>query len=119
MDKLYLYLFTSFKDIYLGAAAPPVFSFDVVSQIVFNFLGNPQLSMASIDRFPKAALSPNHTAAVVTPPTLWWCTSHQDPCLTLKFMTLYPTDINTAVLSLLIPPIHNCLTKIGLPDTKI
>ena len=33
-------------------------------------------------------------------------------------MNLDSTDINTDIISLLITPTHNCLSKIGLPDTK-
>ena len=118
MDKLSLYIFLSFTESSWEAASPLVFSFYVVSQIVFNVLGTPQLIMASTEGLPKSSPIPTHTAAVVTTPTLWWCTSFQDPCLPLKFLTLYPTEINTAILSLLIPPSHNCLKKLGLPDTK-
>ena len=71
-----------------------------------------------MDGFPKSAPKPTHAAAVVTTLNLWWYTSCQYQCLTLKFLILYPIDIITAVLSLLIPPPHNCLTKLGLPDTK-
>ena len=99
VDKLSLSLFQSFTEISWKVASPLVFSFDAVSQIVFNVLGNPQLIMAYIYGFPKAALSPTHAAAVVTPPTLWWFTSLQYPCLPLKFLNLDPTYINTAVLS--------------------
>ena len=73
--------------------------------------------MASIDWFPKAPPIPTHNALVVTPLTLWQCTSFQDPCLTLKFMTIDPKDINNSVLSLFIPPSHNRLKKLVLSDT--
>ena len=74
--------------------------------------------MASKDGFPKSSLKPTHTAAVVTPLNLWWFFSLQYLCLPLKFLTLDPTYINTSVLYLFIPPPHNCLAKLGLPDTK-
>ena len=99
-------------------ADSPIFSLEVVSQIVSNVLGTPHISMASKDRFPKSFLKPTHTAAVVTLLNLRWCNIIQYPCLPLKFLTLDATDINIAVLSLLIPPLHNFLEKLGLPDTK-
>ena len=88
MDVLSLYSFLSFTDNSWEVAAPSVFSLDSVYQIVINVLGTPQLIVASIDRFTKAAPIPNHAAAVVTLPTLWWCTSCQDLCIYLKFMTI-------------------------------
>ena len=88
MDTLYLSLFPYFTEISWEATSHIVFSFDVVYQIVFNVLGTPQLSMASLDGFPKAAPSPTHAAEVVTPPTLWWCTSRQDPCIPLIFLNI-------------------------------
>ena len=74
--------------------------------------------MASIEGFQNSTPIPIHAAVLVTPPTLWWCTIHQDLCLPLNFLTITPTEINTAALSMLIPPPHNCLEKLGLPDTK-
>ena len=72
-----------------------------------------------MDGFPKSAPSPTHAAAVVAPPILWWCNSCQNPYLPLKFQTLDPTDINTANLSLLIPPLHNCLKNLVFLTQKI
>ena len=118
MDTIYLPVFTYFTESYWEADSPLVFRFEVVYQILFNVLGTPQLSMAYTYGFPKAAPSLTNTEEVVTPPTLWWCTSCHDPCLPLNFMNLYPTDIKNSVLYLLITPPHNCLTKLGLPDTK-
>ena len=118
MNTLSLSIFLYFTDISWEESALTVLSLNVVYQIVFNFLGTLQVSMASMYGLPKAAPSPTHATAVVTRPTLWWCTSHQDPCLTPKFLTLYPKYINTAVLYLLINPPHNSLTKVGLTDTK-
>ena len=118
MDTLSFYIFSYFTESFLKGASPPLFIFDVAYQTVFNIFGTPQLSVASIYGFPNAAPILTHSAVVVTHPTLWWCTSIQDPCHPLKFLTLDPTDINTYVLSLLIPPPHNCLTKLGLSGTK-
>ena len=88
----YLSPFTYFTESSWEVAAPPVFSLDFVSQIVLNALGIPQLAMASVDGFPKASPSLTHSAVLVTPSTLWWCTSRQDPYLPLKFLTLDHTD---------------------------
>ena len=118
METLSLSLFTSFEEITLGATYPLVLGFDVVSQTVLNVLRTLQLSMDSIYRFPKADPSLTHTAELVTIPTLWWCTSCQDPCIHLKFMTIYPTDMNTAVLSLLIPPTHKCVKNLECQTQK-
>ena len=118
MEKLSLSLFLSLAESSWEVTFNLVFSFDVVSQIGFNDIRTPQLSMASIDVFPKESPSPTHATAVVTPSTLCWYTSCQDPCLPLEFLNLYPTDINTAILSLLIPPPHNCLKELKMPDTK-
>ena len=74
--------------------------------------------MASMDWLTTSNFSPPHAAAVVTPLTLWWCTSRQDPCLPQKLLNINPTDIKTSVLSLLITPNHTCMTKLGLHDTK-
>ena len=68
--------------------------------------------MASMDESPKDVPIPTQIAALVTSHTLGWCTSLQDPCLPLKFLTLYPTDINTNVLSLLIHPPHKYLKNL-------
>ena len=110
--------FTSFTEISWEAAEPPIFSLGVVSQILINVLGTLQLSMASMDRLPNNAPTPTHAAAVVTTPTLWWCTSRHDPCTDLDFLTLDPIDTNTTVLSLLIPSPHKFMTKLGLIDKK-
>ena len=118
VETLSLYSLSSLDDGSLEEATSPVFSLDVLSQIVFNFRGTLQLSMASMYGLPKFTPNPTHTALVVTPPTLWCCNSHQDPCLTLNYLTLYPPYINTVVLSLLITPPHTCLTNLVLPDTK-
>ena len=68
--------------------------------------------MASVVGFPNDAPRPTNAEAVFTPPTLWWCTSNQEPCLPLKFMTIDPTYIKTDILSLLIPPPHNFLKNL-------
>ena len=91
MDTLSLSLFPPLTDTSWEAAYHLVFIFDVVYQVVFNILGTTHPSMASIYGFPMVDPCPTHSAAVVTHPTLWWCTSCQDPCLTLKFLTLYTT----------------------------
>ena len=71
MDTLYLSLFMSFTEISWEGDSNLVFSFDVVSKIVFNVLGTRQLSMASIDGSTKASPSSTHYAAVGINPTLW------------------------------------------------
>ena len=117
MYTLSLYLFTSFTESSWEAADLPIFSLYVMYQIVFNVLRTPHLSMTSVYGLPKVAPNPAHDSALVTPFTLWWYNIFQDPCLLLKFLTIYPTDINTVVLSLLIPPTHKfwkklyCLTQ--------
>ena len=68
MDTLSLYLFTSLTESSEEEASYLIVSFDVVSWIVFNILGNMQLSIDSIDGLQKAAPRPTHAAVVVTPP---------------------------------------------------
>ena len=118
MDTIHFSLFLSFNRSSWEETSLLVFSFDVVSHIVFNILGTTQFSMASKEGFPKESPSHTHDSAVVTHPTLCQCTSRQDPCLHLMFMTEYPTDINTSVISLLIPPLHNYLTKLEISGTN-
>ena len=118
MYKLSLSPFPSFVYSSWETSAYTVFILYVVYQIVFNVIETLHTSIASIDRSPKSPPSLSHAAAVFTPPTMWWCTCCQEPCLTLKFLTLYPKYINTAVLYLLINPPHKSLTKVGLTDTK-
>ena len=64
----FLLPFPSFTESSQEAATPTVFSLEFVSQIVFNVLGTPQLSMASMDRLNNSSPRITHAAAIVTPP---------------------------------------------------
>ena len=108
----------SFGNSSLEASTPPVFNLDIYYQCVFNALVNLQLSMVSVDWFPMPTPNPIQYSVVVTPPTLWWCTSIQDKFLLLYSLTLYPPYINTSILSFLIPPPHTFLTNLGYPEIK-
>ena len=93
MDTLYFPPFPYFSESAWEAASPTVFSSYILSQIVFDVLGASQTSMASMGIFPKAFTSPTHDASLVPTRTLWCCTSRQNPCIPLNFLTLDPIDI--------------------------
>ena len=68
LENFSLYPFPSFGESSWEAASPPVFSLDVVSQIIFNDFGTPQIGMASVDGLPKYGPSTTNTAEVFAPP---------------------------------------------------
>ena len=66
MDMISWSLLLYFTESSWEAFPSIVFSFEVMYQILFNVLGNPQLSMPFIDGFPKDTPIPTHNIAVVT-----------------------------------------------------
>ena len=103
---------------YFESSTPIDFSLNAEYQTVLKVLGIPQLSMASMARSPKFTPNSTQAAPVVSSPTLWWCTSLHETFLIMKYPTLIPPNINTAVLALLTPPPHICLTNSGFTDTN-